>query len=99
MKNRSPVIAKGNISMPHSKVGQRRQVVIPKDICDDLGIEAGDYVEVLKINSTIVLKPKKLVSSEDILTPEEERDVREGIEQIRRGQSMTLDQLKDELEI
>ena len=85
--------------MPHSKVGQRRQVVIPKDICDDLGIEAGDYVEVLKINSTIVLKPKKLVSSEDILTPEEERDVREGIEQIRRGQSMTLDQLKDELEI
>lgn len=29
-----------------SKIGQRRQVVIPRGICEDLGIKEGDFVEV-----------------------------------------------------
>ncbi|MCI0399992.1 MAG: AbrB/MazE/SpoVT family DNA-binding domain-containing protein [Gammaproteobacteria bacterium] len=28
--------------MPVSKLGQRRQVVIPKEIWEDLGLEVGD---------------------------------------------------------
>ena len=31
-----------------SKLGQRRQVVIPKEICDELGLREGDVVEVAR---------------------------------------------------
>ena len=56
--------------MPISKLGQRRQVVIPKDICEELGLEIGDFVEVQHVEGTVVIKPKKLVDPEDGLTPE-----------------------------
>ncbi len=32
--------------MPIGKIGQRRQVVIPKEIFDALGLRTGDFVEV-----------------------------------------------------
>ena len=32
--------------MPIGKIGQRRQVVIPKEICDELDLQVGDFVEV-----------------------------------------------------
>ncbi len=32
--------------MPVSKLGQRRQVVIPKSICEELNLETGDFIEV-----------------------------------------------------
>jgi AbrB family looped-hinge helix DNA binding protein len=35
-------------TMPVSKLGQRRQVVIPKEICDELGLREGDVVEVAR---------------------------------------------------
>lgn len=80
--------------MPVSKLGQRRQVVIPKEICDDLGLEIGDFVEVERARGTVVIKPKKLVDAEDVLTPEEEEIVRRGEEQLRRGEYVTLQQLE-----
>jgi AbrB family looped-hinge helix DNA binding protein len=42
--------------MPISKLGQRRQVVIPKQIWDDLGFEIGDYVEVQWVKGTVVIE-------------------------------------------
>lgn len=80
--------------MSVSKLGQRRQVVIPKEICDDLGLEIGDFVEVERARGTVVIKPKKLVDAEDVLTPEEEEIVRRGEEQLRRGEYVTLQQLE-----
>jgi AbrB family looped-hinge helix DNA binding protein len=75
--------------MPISKLGQRRQVVIPKDICDELGLEVGDYVEVNRIQNTVVLKPKKLVDAEEILTPKQRKIIDERLteaeEDIRAG--------------
>ena len=56
--------------MPISKIGQRRQVVIPKDICDELGLAVGDFVEVNRVNNTVVIKRKKLVDADDELTPD-----------------------------
>ena len=79
--------------MPISKVGQRRQVVIPLNVCRDVGLNEGDFVEVSSARGAIVIKPKKLVDADDILTPEEEAAVRKGEDQIRRGQSVTLEQL------
>ena len=56
--------------MPISKLGQRRQVVIPKQIWDELGLETCDYVEVQRVKGTVVIKPKKLVDRDEELTPE-----------------------------
>ncbi len=85
--------------MPVSKVGQRRQVVIPKDICDDLGITEGDFVEVTKGDGNVVIKPKKLIDADDLLTPDEEAIVRAGEEQIKRGDVVDWEDIKKELNL
>jgi len=84
--------------MSVSKLGQRRQVVIPKEIWEDLGLEVGGFVEVERVEGTVVIKPKRLVDAEDILTPEEEAIVRRGEEQIHRGEYVTLEKLEHEME-
>jgi AbrB family looped-hinge helix DNA binding protein len=84
-------------SMPISKIGQRRQVVIPKDICDELGLSVGDFVEVNRVNNTVVIKRKKLVDADDELTLEEERIVRKGERELREGKSKPWSQIKHEL--
>jgi AbrB family looped-hinge helix DNA binding protein len=84
--------------MPIGKIGQRRQVVIPKEIFEALGLHTGDFVEVTQVKRTVVIKPKKLVDAEDVLTPEEERAVRRGEAQLRRGQYVTLEDLEHDLD-
>ena len=71
--------------MPISKLGQRRQVVIPKEICDELGLREGDFVEVSRVEGQVILKPKKLVDADDVLTPKAERVVRQGEAQVKKG--------------
>ena len=83
--------------MPIGKVGQRRQVVIPKEIFEALGLQTGDFVEVTKVKNTVVIKPKKLVDADDVLTPEEEAIVRKGERQLRQGKSKPWSQIKHEL--
>ena len=83
--------------MPIGKVGQRRQVVIPKEIFEALGLQTGDFVEVTKVKNTVVIKPKKLVDADDVLTPEEEAIVRRGEQQLRQGKSKPWSQIKHEL--
>ncbi|MDP3770541.1 MAG: AbrB/MazE/SpoVT family DNA-binding domain-containing protein [bacterium] len=85
--------------MPISKLGLRRQVVIPKKICDDLGLQEGDFVEVTRQESVVVIKPKKLVDAEDILTPKEEQIVRKGEDQLKRGKHIRWDDLKQKLDL
>lgn len=85
--------------MPISKLGQRRQVVIPKEICEELGLQEGDFIEVIRQGGAVVIKPKKVVDSDDILTPEEEEIVRRGEEQLRRGQSKSWQQIKHGLDL
>jgi len=82
-----------------SKLGQRRQVVIPKEICEQLGLQEGDFVEVTEQGGMVVIKPKRLVDPDDILTPEEEEIVRRGEEQLRRGESKSWQEIKDELDL
>ena len=83
--------------MPIGKLGQRRQVVIPKDICDALGLNVGDYVEVNRVKGTVVIKPKKLVDADDVLTPAEEATVMKGEAELRQGKSKSWSQIKHEL--
>jgi AbrB family looped-hinge helix DNA binding protein len=83
--------------MPIGKVGQRRQVVIPKDIFEALGLQTGDFVEMTKVKNTVVIKPKKLVDADDVLTPAEEAIVRQGERQLRQGTSKPWSQIKHDL--
>jgi AbrB family looped-hinge helix DNA binding protein len=61
--------------MPISKLGQRRQVVIPKDICDELGLQEGDFVEVTSAEGKVIIKPKKVVDVDEVLTPAQRADI------------------------
>ncbi len=85
--------------MAIGKVGLRRQVVIPKEICEVVGLQEGDFVEVREDKGAVVIKPKKLVDPEDILTPEEEKLVKKGEAQLKRGKSVLWDDLKKELKL
>jgi len=81
-----------------SRVGKRRQVVIPKRFCDDLGLQEGDFVEVRRAQGTLVIKPKRLVDADDILSTHEERVVRKGESELTRGEYVTLPKLHHDLE-
>ena len=84
--------------MPIGKIGQRRQVVIPKDIFEALGLQTGDFVEVTQVKRTVVIKPKKIVDADDVLTPEEEAIVRKGEAELRRGEYVTLEDLEHDMD-
>jgi AbrB family looped-hinge helix DNA binding protein len=85
--------------MPISKLGQRRQVVIPKEICDELGLHEGDFVEVTSTAGQVIIKPKKLVDADDVLTPEEEKIVRKGEAQLKKGEHVAWDDVKTQLKL
>ena len=57
------------------KIGLSRQVVIPKKIHDELGLEPGDYLEVELEGDRVVLTPKALV----------EKRIAQSLEDIREG--------------
>ena len=61
--------------MPIGKIGQRRQVVIPKEIFEALGLQTGDFVEVKQVKGTVVNKPKKLVDADEMLTPAQKAQI------------------------
>jgi AbrB family looped-hinge helix DNA binding protein len=82
-----------------SRLGQRRQVVIPKEICEELELQEGDFVEITRRQGMVVIKPKKLVDADDILSPEEEKIVEKGFAQLKRGEYVTWEELKRELDL
>ena len=86
-----------NAVMPVGRIGQRRQVVIPKGIFEDLGLTIGDFVEVVRVKGTVVIRPKKLVDPEDTLTLEEEKIVSRGEKQFRAGQYKSWQKIKHEM--
>ncbi len=85
--------------MPVSRIGQRRQVVIPKEVCEELGLHEGDFVEVTSTQGAVVIRPKRLVDPDDVLTPEEEGIVRKGEAQLKRGRSVAWANLKKQVKL
>ena len=79
------------------KIRTNRQVSVPKVIFDELGLKEGDFVEVSRKGENIVIKPKRLVDVDDTLSPEEEKLVDQGFKQLKRGESVLWEELKDEL--
>ena len=85
--------------MPIVKIRTNRQVTVPKAIFDDLGLEEGDFVEVSLQGTNIVIKPKRLVDMEESLSPEEEKLVEAGFEQLKNGEYVAWSELKHELDL
>ena len=47
----------------------------------------------------VVITPKKLVDADDVLTPEEEKLVRKGEAQLKKGQHVAWDDVKQQLNL
>ena len=71
------------------RVGQRRQVVIPREILETLKLQAGDFVAFAEQKNGVLIKPKRMIDSDDTLTPAEAKIVRSGEAQLKRGESKT----------
>jgi len=69
------------------RVGQRRQVVIPREILETLKLQAGDLVAFAEQKNGVLIKPKRAVDEGDTLSPEEAKIVRRGEAQLKRGES------------
>jgi len=80
------------------RVGQRRRVVIPREIFHELRLNVGDFVAITKKENTVVIKPKRVVSrsGDGELTPEEARRLRQSLKQVRQGKLKPWPQVKDE---
>ena len=63
------------------KIGVSRQVVIPKKIHDELGLTAGDYLEVEVDRGKVIMTPKALVDKQL------EKQLAESFEDFRKGRT------------
>jgi len=79
------------------RVGRGRQVVIPREIFENLDMREGDFVAVEQRGRSVVIKPKKLVDPDDVLTPEEGALVKKAEREMKQGKSITLAQLHRDL--
>ena len=84
--------------MTISRIGQRRQVVIPKRAFEALQLREGDFVEVTVEHGRLALQPKRLVDVSDILTESEAATVREGEAQLKSGRSKPWRTVRHELD-
>jgi AbrB family looped-hinge helix DNA binding protein len=80
-----------------SRIGQRRQVVIPKKLFDALQLQEGDFVEMTVERGRLAMQPKRLVDVDDVLTSSEAAKVRQGEAQLKAGRSKPWRTVKDEL--
>jgi len=79
------------------RIGQRRQVVIPREIFEKLKMREGDFVAFAQKEGGILLKPKRLVDADDRLTAAEAKVVRRGEAQLKRGDSKSWRDVKNAL--
>jgi AbrB family looped-hinge helix DNA binding protein len=82
-----------------ARVGQRRQVVIPRDILETLKLQAGDFVAFTEKRDGVLIKPKRMVDPDDTLTPGEAKVVRRGLAQLKRGESKPWRAVKNALSL
>ncbi|MGA3024631.1 MAG: AbrB/MazE/SpoVT family DNA-binding domain-containing protein [Bryobacteraceae bacterium] len=79
------------------RVGQRRQVVIPRDMLETLQLREGDFVAFSRQSNGVLIKPRRLVDPDDTLSSAEAKIVRRGEAQLKRGESKPWRSVKDAL--
>src|ERR1035438_7025705 len=80
------------------RVGQRRQVVIPREMLETLNIREGDFVAFAQKQNGVLIKPRRVVDPDDVLTPEQSALVKKAERQMREGKFVTLAQLRHDLD-
>ena len=80
------------------RVGQRRQVVIPREMLETLNIQEGDFVAFAQKQNGVLIKPRRVVDPDDILTPEESALLKKAEREMREGKFVTLAQLRHDLD-
>ncbi len=78
-------------------MGQRRQVVIPRDILETLKLQEGDFVAFSKRANGVLIKPKRVVDPDDVLTPADAKKLRRSLKQARQGKTLPWSQVKHDL--
>lgn len=68
-----------------SRVGQRRQVVIPRGICEDLKLAVGDFVAIEGRAGMVVIRPQRITDRDDVLSRQEGVAVRRGMKDAKTG--------------
>ena len=80
-----------------NRIGQRRQVVLPKSLCDSVGVVEGDLVEVRVERGRITIVPKRLETDDGPATQTDAASVRRGLKESRAGTTRPWRAVKDEL--
>ena len=80
------------------RVGQRRQVVIPREFLETLKLHAGDLVAFAEHEDGVLIKPNRMVDPDDVLSAEETALVNKAEQEMRQGKYVTLDQLRHDLD-
>jgi len=79
------------------RIGQRRQVVIPRDLAETLNLQQGDLVAFRRQGRGVLIQPKRLVDPDDTLTREEAAVVAWARQEMRQGKYVSLARIEHEL--
>ena len=79
------------------RVGQRRQVVIPREILETLKLRAGDLVAFAEHKDGVLIKQKRVVDPDDVLSADATALVNKAEREMRQGKYVTLEQLQHDL--
>jgi AbrB family looped-hinge helix DNA binding protein len=79
------------------RVGARRQVVIPREIFENLHMREGDFVAVAQHGGNVVIKPRKMSDPDDVLTPAEGALLKKAEREMKQGKFVTLAELHHDL--
>jgi len=82
---------------PVGRIGQRRQVVIPQEIFKTLRLQEGDFVAFAKHGNGVLVKPRRLVDPDDVLTPAELKRLRQSLKQTSQGKTRPWADIKREM--
>ena len=75
------------------RVGQRRQVVIPREMLETLNLQEWDSVAAEQKNG-VLIKPRRVVDPDDTLSPEEAKELRHALKQVRAGKTRPWSEIK-----
>jgi bifunctional DNA-binding transcriptional regulator/antitoxin component of YhaV-PrlF toxin-antitoxin module len=80
------------------RIGQRRQVVIPREMLETLNVREGDFVAFAQTQNGVLIRPRRVVDPDDVLTPEQSALVKKAEREMRGGKFVSLAQLRHELD-
>jgi len=79
------------------RVGQRRQIVIPKKMLETLRLREGDFVALTQQANGVLIKLKRLIDPDNVLSREESAMILKARREMREGKYVTLATLEHDL--